>query len=417
MRVLLVGHGGRESALAWRLASSASLTRLFTTGPNPSWPAGVEVHPSATVDAQAELAARLGVDLVVVGPEAPLAAGLADRLAERAIPCFGPVQGAARIEASKAFAKEILLAAGVPTAAALVVDTTDPGSAAAGRERCARGQVVLKADGLAGGKGVVVCPGAPEALAAFDAMVRFGEASRTVLLEDLLTGPEVSLFALSDGERCVALPSARDHKRLLDGGRGPNTGGMGAIAPVPDLDPREAAAWVERICGPVIAELARRGSPYRGVLYAGVMWTADGPKVLEFNARFGDPECQVLMALWDEDILPWLHGCARGRLPPGEPVIRAGAACCVVLASRGYPEATESGVVIPERPGPSTREDVVVFHAGTRRDPDGTLRTNGGRVLGITAIGDSHERARASAYAAVPDWVFDGACYRTDIGA
>jgi phosphoribosylamine---glycine ligase len=413
MRVLLVGNGGREHALAWRLCRSSRLATLAVTGPNPGWPADCAVHAASTVQEQADLAARLGVELVVVGPEAPLAAGLADLLGERGIPCFGPTRAAARLESSKAFAKEVLSATGVPTARALIVDTTEPRSVAEGRERCAAGRVVLKADGLAAGKGVVVCEGAEQALTAFDEMARFGEAARTVLLEDLLVGPEVSLFALCDGRRFVGLPSARDHKRLLAGDRGPNTGGMGAVAPAPGVAPALAERWIEELCGPVIAELARRGTPYRGVLYAGVMVTADGPRVIEFNVRFGDPECQALMALWDEDPLPWLYGCATGELPSRAPTFRDGSACCVVLASRGYPESSEKGVLIPE---PPTAPDVTVFHAATQRAADGTLRTNGGRVLGITAVGPELATARSRAYADLPGWVFAGAQWRTDIG-
>jgi phosphoribosylamine--glycine ligase len=258
-----------------------------------------------------------------------------------------------------------------------------------------------------------VCPTAAEALEALDGMLRFGDAAARVLLEDLLTGPEVSLFALCDGVRAVPLPSAQDHKTLLDGGRGPNTGGMGAICPCPLVPAALGAELVQAVHAPVLAEMARRGSPFRGVLYAGLMLTPDGPRVLEFNVRFGDPECQVLMAMWDGDPLPWLLGAATGTIPPGAPAVRAGAACCVVLAAAGYPETPRKGDMIPEGPAP---EEGVVFQAGTVRAADGSLRTQGGRVLGITARGPTLEVARARAYAAVPGWSFAGAQLRSDIG-
>lgn len=413
MRVVLVGNGGREHALAWRLAASPSRTSLVVTGPNPGWPAGVAVDAASDVAGWVAVARRHRAELVVVGPEVPLSLGLADALADAGIPCFGPTKAAAALETSKAFTKEVLQAAGVPTAGARVVDLRTADGRAAALDRCRLGAVVLKADGLAAGKGVVVCPTAAEALAALDGMLRFGDAAARVLLEDLLFGPEVSLFALCDGERAVALPSAQDHKTLLDGGQGPNTGGMGAICPCPLVPPALGAEWVQRIHAPVLAEMARRGTPFRGVLYAGLMLTADGPKVLEFNVRFGDPECQVLMAMWADDPLPWLLGAATGRLPAGAPTARDGAACCVVLAAAGYPETPRKGDAIPEGPPPV---DGVVFQAGTVRGPDGALRTNGGRVLGVTAHGATLAEARARAYAAVPGWTFAGAQLRSDIG-
>ena len=414
MKVLLVGHGGREAALAWRIAQSPSLERLIVVGRNPGWPERAERVACNSNAAIVALATEHGIDLVVVGPEAPLAAGLADDLASAGIPCFGPQQGAARLEASKAFAKEVMTAAGVPTAGAVVVDMSDPNSVEAGRARCRLGQVVVKADGLAAGKGVIVCETAEEALGAFEELSsgRFGAAGTRLVLEDRLTGPEVSVFALCDGTRAVALPSSQDHKTLLEGGRGPNTGGMGAYVPCPLVSREDAERLVAEVHAPVIAEMARRGTPFRGVLYAGLMMTPEGPRVLEFNVRFGDPECQPLMCLWDEDVLPWLHGAAVGTLPEGRPRFSAGSACCVVLASRGYPASSEKGVAIPEGPA---RDAVVVFHAGTVRDSDGILRTNGGRVLGVTGVGVDIATAREAAYGALDGWVFPGAQHRTDI--
>jgi len=411
MRVMLVGSGGREAALAWRLSRDPALTDLVVTAPNPGWPDGAVEHRAATVPEWVDVAQRAEVDLVVVGPEVPLDLGLADALAAVGIPCFGPQRAAARLESSKAFAKEVMHAAGVATAAALVVRL--PEDLAAARARCDRGAVVVKADGLAAGKGVFVCPTAAEAHAALDAAVELGDSARTVVLEELLDGPEVSMFGLSDGSQVAVLPSAQDHKQLLDGGEGPNTGGMGAYVPCPLVDAEQGDALCAAVLQPIVDELARRGTPFVGVLFAGLMLTADGPKVLEYNVRFGDPECQPLMALWT-DPLPWLHGAATGALPSGRPQFEPGSACCVVLASAGYPRSSTKGTVIP-RPDPLP--GVVVFQAGTALDPDGVLRTSGGRVLGITAKGATLEAARALAYEALPGWRFEGAQFRTDIAA
>ena len=416
MRVVLVGQGGREAALAWRIVRSDKLASLTVTGDNPGWPPGVTVRNASTPSEIVSVAQQVTADLVVVGPEGPLAAGSADALIAAGFPCFGPQREAARLESSKAFAKEIMEATGVQTAEALVVDREDADSVVAARARCARGRVVVKADGLAAGKGVFVCHTPEEAVAALDAVWsgRFGDASRRLVLEDLLVGPEVSLFAICDGERIAVLPSAQDHKQLLDGGLGPNTGGMGAYAPCPLISLEEGRALGEQIHLPVIRELARRGHPFRGLLYAGLMFTADGPKVLEFNVRFGDPECQPLMVLWQDDLLDWLHGAAVGRLPEGQPEFTAGAACCVVLASAGYPASSDKGQRITE-PLPSDGGEV--FHSGTRRDADGTLRTNGGRVIGITGSGQTLSEARALAYRALPGWAFPGSQHRYDIAA
>lgn len=416
MKVLLVGHGGREAALAWRIARSPDLSGLVVTGTNPGWPGVARVRLASGVEDTVALALEEAVDLVVVGPEAPLEQGLADALERAGLPCFGPTAAAARLECSKAFAKQIMAEAGVPTAGHVQVDRHDPESVAAGRRRLDEGDVVVKVDGLAAGKGVIVCRTAAEAHAALDEVWsgRFGAAADRVVLEDRMEGPEVSVFGISDGSRVVALPSTQDHKALLDGGEGPNTGGMGAYGPCPLMDDDQVEAILDAVHRPVVAAMAARDTPFRGVLFVGLMLTKDGPRVLEFNARFGDPETQPLMCLWDDDILPWLSGAAAGRLPRGKPRFRPGTACCVVLASRGYPVTSEKGTFIPE---PPVVEGVQVFHAGTRRGDDGLLRTNGGRVLGITGIGDDAASARAKAYAALPGWLFDGAQYRTDIAA
>lgn len=416
MRVVLVGGGGREAALAWRIARSESLSELYVTHANPGWPDRAQQRMVGSPSEIVALALEVGAELVIVGPEGPLAAGLGDQLGHVGVPCFGPTRGAARLESSKAFAKEIMAAARVPTAAALVVDCSDPAQVEAAKGRCAQGSVVIKADGLAAGKGVFVCPSPVEAAAALQQVSsgRFGDAAERLVLEDLMEGPEVSVFALCDGERVVALPSAQDHKRLGDGNKGPNTGGMGAYVPCPLVGQVDAAALVKKIHLPVIQEMSRRGTPFRGVLYAGLMITPAGPRVLEFNVRFGDPECQPLMRLWDEDILPWLHGAAVGRLPEGTPRFAEGASCCVVLASAGYPLTSDKGRQIPE---PEVGQDVVLFHSGTIRDERGVLRTNGGRVLGLTAVAPSISAARARCYEELPGHLFYGAQYRTDIAA
>ena len=414
MRVILVGAGGREAALAWKIVQSPLLEDLWVTGESPGWPEGVKVHPATGTEPIIALAHQVAAELVVVGPEAPLAQGLADRCEAEGFLCFGPVEGAARLEASKAFAKEVMAAVGVATAEAMVVDRHDEASVAAARARCDEGRVVVKADGLAAGKGVFVCPSAQEAHEALDAVWsgRFGPASDKLVLEELLEGPEVSVFGLCDGERVVGMPSAQDHKRLGDGDLGPNTGGMGAYAPCPLLSREQVDEVIAEVHLPVIRELARRGAPFRGVLYAGLMLTPQGVRVLEFNVRFGDPECQPLMCLWEDDILPWLKGAAEGALPSGAPTFRKGASCCVVLASAGYPVTSEKGQSIPEGPLP---DQVVAFLAGTRRDPGGVLRTHGGRVLGVTARGADLAEARDRAYAGVQERLFEGCQWRRDI--
>lgn len=409
MHVLLVGNGGREAALAWRMSRSPSLTQLTTTGDNPGWPTNVCVRLAQGVSEIVALAQQLAVDLVVCGPEAPAAEGLQDALGAVGIPMFGPSRAAARLESSKAFCKEIAQEAGVATARALVVDADDPASMERAMERCAEGNVVVKADGLAAGKGVIVCETAEQARVALEQVQAYGAR---ILLEDRMVGPEVSVFALCDGEHAVGLPSAQDHKQLLDGGRGPNTGGMGAFAPCALLDDAQVQDIVATFHQPVLDVMRRRGMPFRGVLYAGLMMTDEGPKLLEFNVRFGDPECQPLMVLWDDDILPWLDGAARGRLPAGRPAFRQGSACCVVLASAGYPASSTKGVAIPQGDVPP---NVEIFHAGTRRDETGTLRTNGGRVLGVTAYASDQPSAREDAYRALKEWCFEGAQFRTDV--
>ena len=382
VKVLLVGSGAREHALAWRLAQSPSLTELHAAPGNPGIAALGHCHPVRADDGDGllGLAITLAADLVVIGPEAPLVAGVADELRHAGIAVFGPGAAAARIEGSKSFAKEVMAAAGVPIPAVLSTPSAP---------------CVVKADGLASGKGVFVCRTTEELEAALSDVVRFGQ---TVVVEELLEGPEASVFALSDGRRAVALGAAQDFKRRGDGDLGPNTGGMGAYSPVPWPD--DADALVEQIHQPVIDELARRGTPFVGCLFAGLMLTGDGPRVLEFNARFGDPETQVLMPRLEGDLLEALAAAARGDAA-GSPLGEGpDAAVTVVLAGPDYPARSDyagaaiAGIAEAEAAG------ALVFHGGTAVR-DGTLVTNGGRILSVTALAPTVPEARARAYAAV----------------
>jgi phosphoribosylamine---glycine ligase len=397
MRVLLVGSGGREHALAWALAQSQSLTELHAAPGSPGIARLGQCHPIRAEDTEGLLALShaLAVDLVVVGPEGPLVGGLADVLRPVGISVFGPSAAAAAIEGSKAFAKEVMAAAGIPSAASLAV---------------ARPPCVVKADGLAAGKGVYVCRTEPELEAALRGVSALGEA---FVVEELLEGPEVSLLAVCDGREAVPLVPARDFKRAFDGDVGPNTGGMGSYAPVAALGAAEVEELIEVVHRPVLAELAARGAPFVGVLFAGLMLTEDGPRVLEFNCRFGDPETQSVLPLLDGDLLDALSAAAAGELGGVELGARSSAAVTVVLAAREYPEQGDrgsaiSGVEAAEAAG------ALVFHAGTAVQ-GGRLVTNGGRVLGVTGFGDGVAAARSAAYAAADLIRFDGARRREDI--
>jgi phosphoribosylamine--glycine ligase len=417
MRVLVVGGGGREHALAWKIAKSPLVRKLWCAPGNPGTARVAENLPlrADDVDALARWAAEQRVDLAVIGPEAPLVAGLSDRLAAAGVPVFGPTAAAARLEGSKAFAKEVMAAAGIPTAGHAVFDALEPALAHA---RARLGRVVVKADGLAAGKGVVVCGSVEEAEAALRSILVdrvHGDAGARVVLEERLEGPEVSVIALSDGERVLALPPAQDHKRIFDGDRGPNTGGMGAFCPTPTLDAAQLADVERRVLLPTIREMARRGTPFRGALYAGLMVTRQGPMVLEYNARFGDPETQPILMRIRGDVVPALLGAARGDLSRLSLDVDPRAAVGVVLAADGYPGKVATGDAIEGAEGPFA-EGVEVFQAGTARDGTGRLITAGGRVLTVCALGDGLDGAAARAYEAAAGIRFRGRQYRTDIG-
>ncbi len=417
MIVLLVGSGGREHALAWKIAQSPSLTRLVATPGNPGIARLSEVHSVKADDVEGllALAREIQADLVVVGPEAALEGGLADRLAQAGIACFGPTASAARLESSKAFTKAFAERWDLPTAPFAVID--DPSTIDQVLDRFAP-PYVLKADGLAAGKGVVIAPARIEAARVVEAMLggRFGQAGARVVVEAFMDGEEASLFALCDGETAIPFGGAQDHKRAYDGDQGPNTGGMGTYSPAPVLTKAAAASAFARMVEPTVRGMAVEGSPYRGVLYAGLMIGEGEPRLVEFNARFGDPECQVLMLRLDSDLLPYLHAAATGGLAAlPRPEWRSEAAICVVLAAEGYPEAPRTGAVI-EGAEADFGPDVVVFHAGVGRDGEGRLVATGGRVLNVCARGASLEQARARAYAAVACIRLPGGFHRTDIG-
>ncbi|HEX2433398.1 MAG TPA: phosphoribosylamine--glycine ligase [Gaiellaceae bacterium] len=397
MKVLLIGAGGREHALAWKLTQSSLLDELHAAPGNPGIARIGECHPVRAEDAEGllDLASSLPADLVVVGPEAPLVAGVADELRHSGVAVFGPGREAARIEGSKRFAKEVMQAAGVPTAATMSV---------------ARPPCVVKVDGLAAGKGVFVCPD-QESLDA--ALREVAGLRQPLVIEELLQGDEISLFCLADGRNLLPLAPARDYKRIGDDDTGPNTGGMGSYSPVPGLGTGDVEELVATVHEPVLAELARRGSPFVGLLYAGLMLTDSGPKVLEFNCRFGDPETQSIVPRLRGDLLETLASAAQGDLRSADVATDDQTAVTVVLAGRDYPRQGDSGTPIT---GVEDAEaaGALVFHAGTATR-GGQLLTNGGRVLNVTALGRSLEAAREAAYTACATIAFEGMQFRRDI--
>ncbi len=434
VNVLIVGSGGREHALAWKIAQSTRVDSIFVSSgnggtawdghegdPHSIYAPGSENLPISELDFPALLAAarERDVKLVVVGPEAPLAVGIVDAFRGSGIPIFGPTREAARIEGSKVFSKTLMRESGVPTADFEVVTRLE--DALSWLERpsfdVTRG-LVVKADGLAAGKGVIVCDTIVEARIAVEEMFSgaFGGAGQTVLVEERLSGPEVSVLAFCDGQTVALMPPARDHKRIFDGDKGPNTGGMGAFCPVLDLEPDFQQTVQRTVLMPIVRAMKSRGTPYRGVLYAGIMLTPKGLRVLEFNARFGDPETQAILPLLESDLPQILEACALGRLADIAPQIRwrPGACVTVVVASRGYPATSQKGVRIVLDANIETPSRTV-FQAGTSLQ-DGQLVTNGGRVLCVSAWGEDFAAARALAYGGISGVRFDGMQFRRDIG-
>ncbi len=423
MNILIIGSGGREHALAWKIAQSALVDQVWSA---PGSAAMDRIGPCFDVPADdveglEKLALQLEPDLIVVGPEAPLAAGLGDRLRARGFDVFGPNKEPAQLEASKGFAKDLMARFDVPTAA--YGRFTDP-NAAKDFLTTLSAPYVLKADGLAAGKGVVIADTLEQAQAEADAMLsgKFGDASAELVIEEFMPGEEASVFVLTDGVNRLTLPACQDHKRLLDGDEGPNTGGMGAYCPAPVMTPALMADVDETIAAPMLEGLAEAGHPYKGVLYIGLMITPEGPKVVEFNVRFGDPECQALMAALQDDIVPALLACATGGMPARDfeslmpRLSEAKPAATVVLATKGYPGAYEKGSVIKGVKAAGALDGVTVFHAGTGVDQDGEWTASGGRVLSITAAGATLGDAIDRAYAGVDQIDWPEGVHRRDIG-
>lgn len=414
MRVLVVGSGGREHAIVWALSKSHRVTELFCAPGN----AGIAqlatcVPVKATdVDAMVTWAKENKMDFVMVAPDDPLALGMVDAMEAAGIPAFGPRKNAAVIEASKAFSKELMRKYHIPTAKYATFTDMDVAIQYIHEQGA---PIVVKADGLALGKGVTVAATEEEAVEAVREMMadnKFGASGSTVVIEECMTGPEVTVLCFADGEHIVPMPSSQDHKRAFDGNQGPNTGGMGAISPTPYYTPEIAQKCVTEIFEPTMAAMKAEGRPFQGVIYFGLMLTPEGPKVVEYNARFGDPECQALLMRLDTDLMDILEACVNGTLDQLDICWKKEASCCLVLASGGYPVAYEKGKVIT---GLDAVEGAVVFHAGTAAK-DGAVVTNGGRVLGVTALGETLENAIQNAYAAAKPIHFEGMHFRNDIG-
>lgn len=418
MNVLLIGSGGREHALAWAVSASPRLGQLFCAPGNPGIAKVATCVAIEVSDHQAvvDFCRVNTVDLVIVGPEVPLVDGLADDLRAAGIACFGPSKAAAQLEGSKTFTKELCDAANIPTAGYAKFDNAEAAKAYAAVQPL---PVVIKADGLAAGKGVAIAETHADADSFIDGCFggTFGRAGASVVIEEFLIGEEASFFVLSDGKDILPLATAQDHKRVGDGDTGVNTGGMGAYSPAPVMTDELVGQTIEEIIKPTINELAKRGSPYQGVLYAGLMITPEGPKLIEYNVRFGDPEAQVLMMRADRSqVLDALDAAARGTLNSSQLDWSNDVALTVVMAAAGYPTSPKKGSIIRGLDAAAQSNDVVIFHAGTKQQPDGTMVANGGRVLNVTARGASVMEARSRAYAAVEkiDWP-EGFC-RSDIG-
>jgi phosphoribosylamine--glycine ligase len=417
MKILVIGSGGREHALLWKLAQSPRVTQLLCAPGNAGTALLATNHPVASSDLPGLLALAKSeqVDLTLVGPDDPLAAGIVDLFQKEGLRVFGPVAAAARLESSKSFAKGFMLRHGIPTAGSATF--SDP-EAALVHCRASAYPLVVKADGLALGKGVVIAQSQGEAEKAIhEIMVEkvFGDAGNTVVIEEFLTGPECSLHALIDGENYLLFPDAKDHKRALEGDQGLNTGGMGTISPSREVDLEMRRRLKVEVLEPFVKGLVADGLTFRGMLFPGLMMSPEGPKVLEFNCRFGDPETQSLMRRLKSDLLDLIDATIDGKLAAAKPVWDARAAVCIVLASGGYPGPIEKGKVISGIDEASSDPDVVVFHAGTALK-DGHVVTSGGRVLGVTALGSTLEEARVKAYSAADKIIFEGKQLRRDIG-
>ncbi len=418
MKVLVVGAGGREHALVWKLSQSPKVKKIFAAPGNAGMTRlaeGLPIPAHKTVEL-ADFAASNGIDLTVVGPEGPLVHGIVDYFKERRLTIFGPTKGAARLEGSKAFAKQIMEKCGVPTARFQIFSDLKEGLAHL--EQC-RIPVVVKADGLAAGKGAIVAQTREEAIHALTSMLKekaFGDAGSKVVIEEYLAGEEVSVLAVVDGTNLVLLEPSQDHKRALDGDRGPNTGGMGAYSPVPMVTPQMMGQIRGKVFEPMARGMAEQGTPFQGILYAGIMLTADGPKVLEFNVRFGDPETQALLPRLKSDLAELLLAAAQGNLQGVRPVWDSRVAACVVLASQGYPGKYDMGREITGLKEIEDLPETLLFHAGTKHEGNRWL-TVGGRVFSAVGLGDTLEQALDRAYAAAEKIQFEGKHFRRDIGA
>lgn len=417
-RLLVIGSGGREHALVHKLAQSPGVKKIFVAPGNSGTSQRGENIPIAADDIEAIVAFAKAndIDLVIPGPEAPLTLGVTDALAREGIACFGPDRYCATLEGSKSFAKEIMRSAGVPTASFEVFDNVaDARRYAEAKDR----PLVVKADGLAAGKGVIVASDREQALAAIDEIMAsgtFGEAAKKILIEEKLEGEEVSLLCLCDGENAEPLPSAQDHKAVYDNDQGPNTGGMGAYSPAPCLPDQELRAVADLVAKPVLEEFKKRGHPFRGVLYAGLMLTKDGPKVLEYNVRFGDPECQPLLSRMESDLASHMSACVSGSLDKEKIVFSPQASLGVVAAAKGYPGKYAKNLIIEGIPEAESDENVKVYHSGAKFVGE-ALSSDGGRVLCVTALGNDLREARDRAYSALEKIKMPRMHFRKDIGA